>query len=44
MDNAKVGITPSPHHQTFVSTKNKDSRFLVEDGYAFVKEKRAVEM
>lgn len=41
MENAKVGVTPSPHHQTFVSTKTKDSCFLVGDGYAFVKEKRA---
>lgn len=40
MDNAKVDITPAPH-RTFVSTKKKDSCFLVGDGYAFVKEKRA---
>lgn len=39
MDNAKVCITPALH-RTFVSTKKKDSCFLVGDGFAFVKKKR----
>lgn len=43
MDNAKVHTIPGPHRAS-VSTKTKDSCFMVKDGFAFVKEKRSDQM
>ncbi len=43
MDNAKVHTIPAPHRAS-VSTKMKDSCFMVGDGFAFVKEKRSDKM